>query len=121
MADDPEQTPYYLAARFSNEGQAEREYFRLQSYIQNPRLQLDLSVYRLKPPGESESSTVVVLGDHPGEEIDRRLKRALSAGETVTLDEDVLQFLQERRAMGTQLGPWVEGHYRPGKGYDLNR
>jgi hypothetical protein len=39
----------------------------------------------------------------------------LAAGEPAVVPEDVLRLLNARRTAATQVGPWVEGHYRPGK------
>src|SRR3712207_3498665 len=33
----------------------------------------------------------------------------------VVVLEDVLKLLNARRAQATEVGPWVKGHYRPGK------
>lgn len=121
MPDESEQTPYYVAARFRDEEEAERTYFRIQNYVQRHPSQLDLSVYRFFLPGESGDSIVAVLGEDPGAEVGRRLERALSAGEMAILDEQTLEFLQQRREMSTEQGPWVERHYRPGRGFNLDR
>ena len=118
MADEPEQSPYYLAARFSNERQAERVYFQMQRYIQGHESELELSAYRFLFEGKS---VVAVVGENPGSEEETRLNRQLSGGVRTQLDDDILRFLVERREQATELGPWVEGHYRPGKGFNLDR
>ncbi|MCG3771991.1 MAG: hypothetical protein JW384_03192 [Nitrosomonadaceae bacterium] len=60
-------------------------------------------------------SHVAVLGVRPAEEVERRIKRILSAGIATTLPDDILQLLAQRRTAAAKLGPWVERHYRPGE------
>ena len=72
----------------------------------------DLSTYRFVLQGVSH---VTVLGEPPPEELDRRIRKILSAREPTSVPVDVLKLLQERRAQATQEGRWVERHYRPGQ------
>ncbi len=58
---------------------------------------------------------VAVLGDRPADDLDRQLRMILTRGEPASLPEAVLAQLQLRRARATTVGPWVEGHYRPGR------
>ncbi len=118
MVDEPEQTPYYLAMRFSDERQAERAYFQVQRYIKAHEADLNLSVYRFLYDGRS---IVAVLGDDPGGEVETHLSRRLSGGVRIELDEQVLRFLIERREQASEQGSWVERHYRPGQGFRLDR
>ncbi len=118
MTGEPEPSPYHLAARFNTERQAERAYFRLQEYVRTHPADLELSVYRFLLQGQS---VVAVVGDDPGEASRTHIDRELSRGRRVTLEDDVLRFLLERREQGTQLGPWVERHHRPGQGFWLDR
>ncbi len=106
-----EPKPYLKVARFSSELPAEQAYFQAQEalYTGPPN---DLSVYRLQ---FEQISHVAVLGEEPPEELEQQLTAILAAGEPTTLPQDVLEFLRERREQAKQLGPWVEGHYRPGK------
>ena len=118
VAEEPDQTTYYVAARYDDERVAERTYFRLQNFIRRDDLNLNLSAFRFLLRGEW---TVAVIGENPGEEIGRRLERALARGERIDLDARALQFLLDRRAIGTEQGDWVERHYRPGQEFDFNR
>ena len=53
--------------------------------------------------------------DPPPTALHDALRRILATGEPATIPEDVLKLLNARRAEATEAGPWVEGHYRPGK------
>ena len=118
MVERSESDVYYLAARFRREEQAERVYFQIQGLVKRDSEQLDLSVFRFQLRGES---IVAVIGDNPGAEVEGRLNRRLSGGEKVSLDEDTLNFLKQRRESAIQQGPWVERHYRPGQGFGFDR
>ena len=99
---------YYLAARFPNQQKAGATYFPLQQMIFEARDDCDLSVYRFKL---NNVWHVVVLGEQPPEELHQRIEAKLTTGTLVSLSEDALDYLLERRARAIQLGPWVEGHY----------
>ena len=118
MTGEPEPSPYHLAARFNTERQAERTYFRLQELVRTHPDELELSVYRFLLKGVS---VVAVVGDDPGTEAGRRIDRELARGSRITLEDDVLGFLRERRAQGIQEGSWVERHFRPGQGFNVER
>ncbi len=107
----PTQEPYYRAARFASEADAGQPYFKAQDVIFRDPAN-DLSAYRLQL---DQIWHVCVLGEQPPRPLDRRLRRILAAGEAVTLPEQVLQMLLERRARAIQTGPWAEGHYWPGE------
>ena len=43
-------------------------------------------------------------------------KRYFTAdGKNAELPQHIIQTLSERRAQAQRIGPWVEGHYRPGR------
>ena len=109
---DPEREPrpFCLAARFRAEAVAGRSYARAQQAIF--AADCDLSAYRFLL---DQAWHVAVLGAPPVEELTITLTALLTAGEPVTLPADVVQLLAKRRAEQRRLGPWVEGHYRPGK------
>jgi hypothetical protein len=109
----PEQAPlpYYQAAHFDTEQAAATAYFAAQAAIyQDPAN--DLSIYRLQI---NQVWHVVVLGEPPPPALEQQLLRLLAAGHPAVLPAEIVQVLTERRAQATTLGPWVEGHYRPGK------
>lgn len=102
---------YYQAAKFDRERQAKRAYFRCQETVFQAQ-ECDLSVYRFLL---DRISHVAVIGQTPPEEIDRRLRKLLAAGEPTSLPADIIQLLFARRIQAAQQGSWVEGHYRPGR------
>jgi len=108
---EQEPVPYYQAARFPDEQQAGRAYSQAQAAIfANP--DNALSAYRLQL---NQVWHVAVLGEPPPAELEQKLQDILASGEPTTLPEEVLKVLAQRRAKATKIGPWVEGHYRPGK------
>ena len=104
--------PYYRAARFRNERPAGKAYGKAQALIYKARETIDLSCYRFHL---NKVWHVTVLGDPPPEELEKKLTQILATGEPATLPSEVLEQLARRRAEAQQLGPWVEGHYRPGE------
>lgn len=102
------ENPYYQAARFTGLDKAGVSYFRLQQMVFEAQDDVDLSVYRLKL---ADVWHVVVLGEKPPEEFHIRIEAELTNGTLVTLRDDAIRYLQERRARATLLGPWVERHY----------
>lgn len=104
-----EPLPYYLASRFSGERPAGKAYNRLQETIR--RADCDLSSFRFQL---SRVYHVAAVGTQPPEELERRIKKILSAGVPAMLADDVLNLLAQRRSAATRLAPWVEGHYDPG-------
>ena len=57
----------------------------------------------------------MVLGSHPLNDIDEKLTEILKDGESANLPQDVVKTLAQRRVEARRIGPWVEGHYRPGR------
>src|SRR5262249_55667191 len=72
----------------------------------------DLSVFRLRL-GPDLAWHVAALGASPAEELQRRIEAILSTGEPVTLPDDVLGYLAQRRKEQSKQGPWVEKHHFP--------
>ena len=103
---------YHQAARFPGEEPAGEAYVAAQEAIYAHAGEVDLSAYRFQL---NRVSHVVVLGDPPPTELHDRLRAIFASGEPATIPEDVLKLLNARRQEATQAGPWVEGHYRPGK------
>ncbi len=99
---------YYQAARFTGLDKAGVTYVRLQEMVFEAQDDVDLSVYRLKI---ADVWHVVVLGEKPPEELHVRIEAELTNGVLVTLREDALRYLQDRRARATQIAPWVERHF----------
>ena len=101
------EVPYYQAARFHNKKAAGAVYGVIQDIIYQ-NVDCDLSAFRLKHQG---AFIVVVLGEKPSESLHISLEALLTNGVLVSLTDDQLHYLQDRRAEATQLAPWVEGHY----------
>jgi hypothetical protein len=114
VSTEQESNPYHRAARFSSEQTAGKSYFQLQELIYGP--ECDISAYRFKI---RDAFYVAIVGEHPGEGLDRELQGPLGLGETVFLDGRTLEFLLQRRAQQSSQGPWVEHHHRPGRGLGL--
>lgn len=106
---EQEPVPYHRAARFADERRSARAYRQAQDAVF--AIECDLSVYRILV---NRIPHVAVLGQLPPADLDRRLDHILAAGEPVTLPDTILTALATRRAQASRLGPWVEGHYRPG-------
>ena len=105
------QPVYVRTARFSAEKPAGRAYRKAQDLLfRTP--DCELSAYRFHL---DRIWHVAVLGDQPPEDLERRLQTILSRGLPASLPEEVLTQLRRRRAQATKLGPWVEGHHRPGR------
>ena len=103
---------YHQAARFPGEGPAGVAYFAAQEAVAAHAGDADLSAYRFLL---DRISHVVVLGEPPPTALHDQVRTILAAGEPATVPEDVLKLLNARRQEATQAGPWVEGHYRPGR------
>jgi hypothetical protein len=116
---EQEPTPYHVAAHYTDEHvqDSARAYSQAQQLIATPGILL--SAYRFEYPPVAPGWFVAVLGETPPEEIQARLLAILSAGEPATLPDKVRKFLEQRRAQASQIAPWVEGHYRPGKRHKL--
>jgi hypothetical protein len=106
--------PSYLdSRRYPSPEEAGRAYFETQEAVRRDSGRADLSVYRLMI-GPLFESHVVVLGDTPNKKLLEELQTTLGTGNHVELDEETLAHLMERRVQAEKIGPWVEGHYRPG-------
>jgi hypothetical protein len=103
---------YHLAARFSVEALAEVTYFAAQVVVFAHAGDVDLSAYRFQL---NRVDHVVIVGEPPPVDLHNELRSVLAAGEPAVVPEDVLRLLNARRTAATQVGPWAEGHYRPGK------
>jgi hypothetical protein len=110
----PRRPSYLEARRYQDPDEAARVYLQSQEAVRRDSGRADLSVYRLMVGPQLEPH-VVVLGDTPNARLFDQLQRFLQTGETVALEEDVLEHLMERRTQAQHLSPWVEGHYRPGQ------
>ena len=64
---------------------------------------------------------VAVLGTRPAETLVQIIERLLAAGEATTVPAEARSLLERRRAQARTIGPWVEGHYRPGKRFSPKR
>ena len=103
---------YHQAARYSGNQPAGVAYVAAQEAIFAHADNVDLSAYRFRL---DRVDHVAVLGDPPPTALHDALRAILATGEPATIPEDVLKLLNARRAQATEAGPWVEGHYRPGK------
>ena len=101
------EVPYYQAARFQNKKAAGAVYSVVQDILYQ-HVDCDLSAFRLK---QERTFLVVVLGEKPPESLHIALEALLTNGVLVSLSDDQLHSLQDRRAEATQLGSWVEAHY----------
>src|SRR5215208_3448044 len=103
---------YHQAARFTSEEPAEATYFAAQDVVFAHAGDVDLSAYHFQL---NRVDHVVIVGEPPPADLHDQLRSVLAAGEPAVVPEDVLRLLNARRTAATQVGPWVEGHYRPGK------
>jgi hypothetical protein len=101
------EVPYYQAARFPNKKAAGTVYTKVQDLIYQD-VTCDLSAYRVKL---GHFWHVVAIGEKPADRLHVQIEAQLTNGELVSLGEDALLYLLDRRAQAIQLGPWVEGHY----------
>jgi len=113
---EQESKSYCRAAIFANERLAGKAYLQIQDLIFGT--QYGMSAYRFKI---NDVFRVAVVGDTPDEELDYQIQIALAPGETLYLEEAMLNFLQRRRATQQKRGPWMEGHYRPGHRFSFGR
>jgi hypothetical protein len=105
-----EQPGFIRAARFSSEEPAKAAYFRMQEEVFGN--DWDLSVYRFMLLAVSH---VAVIGEPQPPQVAERVETILKPGEPAELPRDIMGTLLARRRQARQLGPWVEGHYRPGR------
>ena len=99
---------FHRAARYPNEASSEQPYAQAQQAIYETPY--DLSTYRLQI-GLEYDWHIVVLGSPSPEGLLRRIEEILATGEQVTLSDDAVAALTQRRLQQIQRGPWVEGHY----------
>jgi hypothetical protein len=103
---------YHQAARFPGEEVTETTSFAAQETLFAHAGDVDLSAYRVQ---RNRVDYVVIVGEPPPTDLHDHLRAMLATGASAVVPEDVLRRLQARRTATTQDGPWVEGHYRPGK------
>ena len=103
---------YHHVARFAGEEPAGQAYTAAQEAIFAHAGDVDLSAYRFLL---DRVAHVLVLGEPPPTELHDELRAILATGEPAQLPEDLLKLFNARRQEATQVGPWVEGHYRPGR------
>ena len=95
--------PYYHAAQFKGEAEAGTAYQQIQELIY--RVDCDLSSYRLFT---KTGWQVAIIGERPSHELHKQIQSILATGTPVTLDDNALVALSERRKQEVQKGPWVE-------------
>jgi hypothetical protein len=101
---------FIRAASYEQERLAARAYFEVQAVVF--KNDCDLSVYRFKL---RQVSHVAVLGTTPSPDLQGNIETIMAAGTPATLPSDIAATLFERRSQAKKIGPWVEGHYRPGR------
>ncbi len=116
MSSNEGSTPYYRAARFNGEQSAGTAYFQLRDFIFAP--ECDLSAYRFL---RNDVWHVAVVGESPPGQLRQEIEAALAAGESVKLDRQTRQWLLQRREQQSSKGPWIDGHYHPGRGFRIGR
>jgi hypothetical protein len=102
--------PYCKAASYESDKTALQAYAQLQTRIFGA--DCDLSVYRIR---YADVPHVVALGAQPPPKMDGEIEAILAGGTAAQLPTEVIQTLVQRRAQARRMGPWVEGHYRPGR------
>lgn len=102
------QSVYALACQFSSEVSAEQAYFTVQGIIYANKC--DLSAFRFFNLPDA-SWHVVVVGRVPPKHIAEQIQAKLTDGTPITLPNELIGELLERRAEQTRLAPWVERHY----------
>jgi hypothetical protein len=107
---EPEATPYLRAARYATDVPAYRAYSQAQDLLFSA--DCDLSAYRLR---YQDVPHVVIVGASPPSDVDRKLTAIFKDGQPATLPPDIVRYLARRRSEAKTIGPWVEGHYRPGR------
>ena len=118
MSSEQESNEYLRAARFSGEESAGTTYFHLQELIGRVAGDVDLSVYRFI---RNDIWHVAVVGDRPPGQLRQEIAASLAAGESIRLDKKTRRWLRQRRQRQSERGSWVEGHYRPGRGFRFGR
>lgn len=108
-----QEQPFFRAVKYEREVVAARTYFQVQEIVFDS--DCDLSVYRFQLRGISH---VAILGAKPPLEVDAKLQSTMKDGVPVALPSEVVKALLKRRSQATNMGPWVERHYRPGRPMD---
>lgn len=106
----PEREPraFVQSAQFADAESAGHVYAALQQAIFDS--QSELSCFRLQL---NTAWHAVVLGESPPRELAGQIETLLAQGEPATLPDEVLSYLQLRRAEAIASGsPWTERHYR---------
>jgi len=115
---DPHQESWYRAARYADEPAAGRAYFQVQETVFQQ--ETDISAYRIML--EQIYHVAVLGGSQTEATLQAQIENILYAEGTPTqLPDEVLVYLTERKQQAREVGPWVEGHYRPGKVVDLRK
>jgi hypothetical protein len=94
------EVPYYQATRFPNKKAAGAVYSVVQDIIFKD-VDCDLSAYRIRHEG---TWYVVVIGEKPSDSLHIAIEALLTNGVLSSLPENLLLYLQGRRAQATQLG-----------------
>jgi len=102
--------PYVRTALYGADGPALQAYTHAQGIVFNA--DCDLSAYRIR---YENLPHVVILGAKPPADVDEKIRQALATGIPAELPPEIIATLIQRRGQAKGLGPWVEGHYRPGK------
>ena len=118
MARKQESKGYLRAARFASEEAAGQVYFQIQELVAQFAGDVDLSVYRFSL---SDVVHVAVVGEAPPGELRQEIEVAIAGGESVRLDRPTRRWLRQRRAEQIKRAPWVEHHFRPGRGVRFGR
>jgi hypothetical protein len=106
------------AAHYDAEPPSERAYFQAQETIYTSENELSACRLLLE-----QIYHVAVLDGAPTEAaLQEQIEHILYAEGTPTqLPDEVLIYLFDRRAEQSKTGPWMEGHYRPGKAVDVEK
>ena len=107
----PPADTFIRAARFPDQDTAGVVYFAAQTWLATAEPALNVSVFRLQ---YAEWWAVAAIGLLPPTPVLQALEALLATGAPLTLPPAIATVLWERRRRGTQLGPWVERHERPG-------
>ena len=108
--ENEEEGSYIRAARYTSDELALSAYNEAQIILF--AADCDLSAYRLR---YRDVPHVVLIGSSPPSDIDAKLAQVLANGLQAELPPEICSTLMRRRRQARQLGPWVEGHYRPGR------
>jgi hypothetical protein len=109
---EQEKASYHKAAKYPSEEASEQPYDQLQQALYETPC--DLSAYRIRL-GPTLDYHIATLGNPPPAELQRRIEEILATGETVTLPEEILVYLTQRRREQQRQGQWVEKHHFPRK------